>query len=596
MLHLGVGTGAWEPIVQSLGLDPIYTGAAIRAAGGVQVAGFAVAGPIGSALHAVWPAVFVACDQVAGGAGISMVAGPGAPGIGRGLASFGADVIWLTIGLWLFLGWRLRDLRIALLGLLVQAQIAVNHLLAAQVTLADLDASGLPRAIQMAVPNGRWLTSDLATWPEPARAAVVGVTLLILGYASSVLLFAVPYTVFRRLRRALQGRRQPGPAHRSGRTPRSTILVGLTVAITVACSPVGALAVGSTNWDTTAVLISAGSGRGMPSSATARSTSRTTGPTPVSIVQQSDGGWRYLVDGTPETIRGVGYNPWYAALSTTQRESLYDRDFSDMRRLGINTIEGWFENQFDSVTLDAAARNGIGVLMPFELNQDLDYTDPAVRANILDRLSAYVEQHRNDPAVRMWAPGNENLHRILYAHWVSQLNDPRARARAEAMEAFLPVVVDRIHELDPNHPVLYRDAEDVYLGWISNGFAQAGGERPWLVYGANVYTDQRLQEIISAWPAQWPGHPLLISEFAPGGVSPAQRPLVFDQQWQLIRSRPRVVLGGLAYTWATNGPEDLDRVFGLVDPNGVPTDGALAALSANYRTDSRAMADVSGGE
>src|SRR5262249_5564763 len=157
--------------------------------------------------------------------------------------------------------------------------------------------------------------------------------------------------------------------------------------------------------------------------------------------------------------------------------------------------------------------------------------------------------------------------------------------KAEAIAAFLPVVVDRIHELDPNHPVVYRDAEDVYLSWIANAFNQAGGDRPWLVYGANVYSAQRLQDVISTWPGQWPGHPLLISEFAPAGVGPAQRPLVFDQQWGVIRSRPDVVLGGLAYTWATNGPEDLDRTFGLVDPNGVPTDGALAALSGAYAAD-----------
>ena len=367
MLHIGVGTGVWEPIVQSLGLDPIYTGAAIRAAGGVQVAGFAVAGPIGSAFHAIWPAVFVACDQVAGGAGISMVAGPGAPAIGRGLASFGADVMWLAIGLWLFLGWRRRDLRIALLGLLIQAQIAVNHLLTAHIMLADLDASGLPRAIQLAVPNGGWFTSELAAWPEAARAVVVGVTLLILGYASSVLLLGILYAVAGGLRRALHGRRRrDGRAASAGWTgvmPRSTVLVGLAVAITAACSPVGALGVGSTNWDTGAAVIPASSGSVVRSSGRGHAL-RTTGPTPVSIVQQSDGSWQYLVDGTPETIRGVGYNPWYAGLNTAQRESLYDRDFSDMHRLGINTIEGWFENQFDSVTLDAASRNGVGVLMP----------------------------------------------------------------------------------------------------------------------------------------------------------------------------------------------------------------------------------------
>jgi hypothetical protein len=45
------------------------------------------------------------------------------------------------------------------------------------------------------------------------------------------------------------------------------------------------------------------------------------------------------------------------------------------------------------------------------------------------------------------------------------------------------------------------------------------------------------------------------------------------------------VRGGLAYTWATNGPEELDRVFGLVDQHGAPTDDALTALSSVYLSD-----------
>jgi beta-galactosidase/beta-glucuronidase len=319
---------------------------------------------------------------------------------------------------------------------------------------------------------------------------------------------------------------------------------------------------------------------------------RLTGATPVSIEHASDGTWQYIVDGTTETIRGVGYNPQYAGLSPLERAATYDRDFADMHRLGVNTIEGWFEPQFDSVTLDSAARNGIGVMMPFELNQDWDYTNANVTASILDHVSAYVEKYKDHPAVRMWSPGNENLHRILYAHWVSQVNDPNARARAQAFAAFLPVLVDRIHELDPNHPVVYRDAEDVYLSWITGPFSQDGVDRPWLVYGANVYSTTRLQQIVANWPNQWPGRPLLISEFAPGGVGPTERPLGFQQQWNVIRSRPDDVLGGLAYAWATNGPEDLDRVFGLVDPNGVPTDGALAALSAVYQSDGTATADT----
>jgi len=325
------------------------------------------------------------------------------------------------------------------------------------------------------------------------------------------------------------------------------------VALVTTFSPIGALALGASNWQ-------------------ANSTMSTVG-VPHSGQTSND----------VETIRGVGYNPWYSGLTPDQRSALYNRDFGDMHRHGVNTIEGWFENQFDGVTLDAAAQNGIGVMMPFELNQDWDYSDPNVQAGILARVSDYVVKYKDYPAVRMWAPGNENLHRILYAHMVSQLNDPAAQARAAAFAAFLPRVVDRVHTLDPNHPVVYRDAEDRYLPWIVNGFSQAGGgDRPWLVYGANVYSSARLQDIVSRWPTQWPGRTLLISEYAPGGMSPADRPLGFQQEWQIISSRPDVVLGGLAYTWATNGPEDLDRVFGLVDPDGNPTDGALAALGTAY--------------
>jgi hypothetical protein len=100
-----------------------------------------------------------------------------------------------------------------------------------------------------------------------------------------------------------------------------------------------------------------------------------------------------------------------------------------------------------------------------------------------------------------------------------------------------------------------------------------------------VYSAARLRQIVDAWPKQWLDAPLVLSEFAPSGVGPAERPIGFEQDWSMIRSRPGVVLGGLAYTWATNGPEDLDRVFGLVDAEGVPSDGALAALSASYLAD-----------
>jgi hypothetical protein len=589
-LHAGVATGFWEPLIAWLGLDPIYTGAAVRAAGGVHVLGLAVAGPLGGWLHAVLPQVFLRPEFVTPGAGVSMVAAPGAPALGHGLAAFGADVGWLALGTWLFWRWRQRRWPVALIGLLIDAQIAINHLLDAQVGLHELEASGLPFALALALPgDGTWFTTRLAELPPNQLNLLVGACLLAMGLACAAVLVAL---VGRLERLAGRARRRPWPIRQPARRPPAAWLAGLgsALAVLAALSPLGALALGESNWQT----IEARVGITAPRSLAAPRVFATDGPTVVTIEQTGPASWRYLVDGRPQVIRGVGYNPQYASLDPASRAQVYQRDFSAMRQAGINTIEGWFETQFDEVTLDAAASNGIGVLMPFELNQDWPYENPNVQQSILDHVSAYVERYKDNPAVRMWAPGNEDLHRILYPNWVSKEHDPVASARADAFAAFLPVLVDRIHELDPDHPVIYRDAEDVYLGRLKAAFKKTGVARPWLVYGANVYAARRLQEIVNTWPNQWLPAPLVISEFAPGGVGPAERPLGFQLDWTTLRQRPQVVLGGLAYTWATNGPEQLDRVFGLVDPQGVPTDGALAALSAIYQSDAAATAQDPG--
>jgi hypothetical protein len=489
------------------------------------------------------------------------------------VAAFGADVLWLLGGLLLvWRGWP-RALAAVFLGLLLQAQIVVNHLLDARVALADIDASGLPRALELALPAGGWFTTGLAAWPDEQRDLLLGSGLVALAYLGAGALLA-PWVVghwwrwrSRLARPAAPGQRRWGPLLACG---------GLAIA--TACSPIGSVGQAESNW------------HGLTEAAAPTTSPRARRHTTERVdrarrvaVEPTPTGWRYLVDGTPTVIHGVGYNPQYAGLPAADRQAHYDRDFAQMRDLGINTVEGWFEPQFDRLTLDSAARHDVGVIMPFELNQDWDYTDPTVRDGILQRVSTYIERYRFHPAVRMWSPGNENLHRILFAGWVSRANDPQAQARAAAFAAFLPQLVDRIHALDPQHPVLYRDAEDRYVEQLRAAFDAAPADRPWLIYGTNVYTTPRLQAIVDAWPAQWPGRPLVVSEFAPSGMGRSDRAAGYARQWDMIALRSDTVLGGLAYVWATNGPEELDRVFGLVDDQGNETDGSLSTLGALYR-------------
>ncbi len=285
----------------------------------------------------------------------------------------------------------------------------------------------------------------------------------------------------------------------------------------------------------------------------------------------------FRVDGRPWVVRGMGYNSWYASLPTAERQTLYRRDFSRMREIGVNTLEGWFQDQFDEVTLEEANRQGIKVIMPFELNQDYDYGDPAVRARFRTEVTAWVLRYRDNPAVLMWGPGNEVLHRLIFPTAVQGQQDPAREQRADNFAAFYVELMDLIHELDPNHPVIYRDAEDLYLARFRDQVLKTPTPRPWFIYGTNVYTS-RIAQVIERWPAQGLDAPLLVSEFSPGGAGESDRPTMLRWYWSTIRAHPERVLGGVVYTWATRGPEDLDRVFGLTDDTGSPVDGSLAAL------------------
>jgi len=98
----------------------------------------------------------------------------------------------------------------------------------------------------------------------------------------------------------------------------------------------------------------------------------------------------------------------------------------------------------------------------------------------------------------------------------------------------------------------------------------------------NFFTT-RMRDALTSGPAHTQMHqPLMISEYGPVGLRPENRPAGYRQLWDIIREHPDTVLGGLAYVWTTNGPEPLDRSFGLTDAYGQPVDGALAELASLY--------------
>jgi hypothetical protein len=284
-------------------------------------------------------------------------------------------------------------------------------------------------------------------------------------------------------------------------------------------------------------------------------------------------GWTYWVNGQEEFIRGFGYNPVFDAETSAQRAERYDRDFEAMSQNGANTIVGWNEQVFDDVLMKKAADHGLGVILPFDLPVTVAYEDPEVRAELLPIITRRVEQFRNSPSLRMWGLGNEVLHGILWAKG--------SQERYQAAARFIVQAADVVHELDPNHPVVYRDAEDFYEAAMAGALAADGQPRPWFVYSMNFFTT-RLQQAVDSGPTTSLPHALMVSEYGPVGMRPEDRPGGYRELWDIIHTHKGRMLGGLAYVWTTAGPEPLDRNFGLTDVDGTPVDGALAALGRAY--------------
>ncbi|OGO05047.1 MAG: hypothetical protein A2Y60_04415 [Chloroflexi bacterium RBG_13_54_9] len=298
-------------------------------------------------------------------------------------------------------------------------------------------------------------------------------------------------------------------------------------------------------------------------------------PCYVTVEKAGDGTFRYLVNGSPQLFIGMGYNPIYRYLSDEERAANYDRDFRILCEAGVNHIIGWDadkgyeQDKFDELTLDYAHKYGLGVVMPFYLPPDGDYMDEAFCESLLEEAATKVARFKDHPALRMWGVGNEVL-----------IEMPSEDMQI-AFGQFYPRIADLVHSLDPNHPVIYREAEEVFSTGVCDVMRQTVLERSWFFYGMNAYT-MRLEQILDAWPSQMPGCPIFVTEFGAEPSSDGDRMLGYLNMWRMIRAHPEYVLGGAPYAWTTAGPEPTDIIWGLMDENSQPVDDTFEELAEDW--------------
>jgi len=311
-------------------------------------------------------------------------------------------------------------------------------------------------------------------------------------------------------------------------------------------------------------------------------------------VRRSGDQFQLFVNGRAVFVTGMNYNVDYAELPADEQVTRHRRDFQIMRSAGVNAVIGW--GIYNELTLQVAEEFGIGVIMPFELDPRGSYESQDYRNEIESNFREYVLRFREFPAVWGWNPGGDEL---LYRMQTEEKRTVDKLQMAADLELELAQIA---YSLDPNHINVVKEPRDWYIKYLNDSLHRAETQPDYkdlsasLVYGVNVYghpndIELALTNAKLTLTGQL-GLAMLVSEFGPFGSPPAERPIDYAEIWDVVARISD--LGGLVYVFGPDqanpevaNPYDVHTLlpseYSLVDMNGAPVDGSLAALAARWR-------------
>ncbi len=221
----------------------------------------------------------------------------------------------------------------------------------------------------------------------------------------------------------------------------------------------------------------------------------------VRLVQYSNKHWQLLVNNKPTVVHGVTYSPTLIGLAgqdqnkwmftDTNKNRIIDAayeswvdlnknniqdpnekavgDFTLLKEMGANAIRmyhsksasEYVSDEFDKKILrDMYNKYGISVIMgdflgAYGIGSGGNFTDYKSRAQkdmMKECVRKMVLDHKDEPYIMMWILGNENDMPSV-SEGVNYTNT-NARKCPDDYVLFVNEVVDMIHSLDPNHPVI----------------------------------------------------------------------------------------------------------------------------------------------
>ena len=172
------------------------------------------------------------------------------------------------------------------------------------------------------------------------------------------------------------------------------------------------------------------------------------------------------------------------------------------REMGANTVRTWGTRQGTPAYLDSVYEAGLFVNAGIWLNPAYEdgtcsyITDNPCTRQARRETIEYVSMHKDHPAILFWNIGNEVV------HWTKSEEERVAFAR------FLEELIQEVHAIDPNHPVIYTSAYTTAVDYIARYVPSLD------ILGLNIYggLEEAHEAVVSKLDI-----PYVVTEFGPLG-------------------------------------------------------------------------------
>ncbi|MBC6993375.1 glycoside hydrolase family 2 TIM barrel-domain containing protein [Neolewinella lacunae] len=250
-------------------------------------------------------------------------------------------------------------------------------------------------------------------------------------------------------------------------------------------------------------------------------------PNQVRVVQGPEG-TKLTVNGADFMVNGMNWD--YFPIGTNYSYSLWtqpddiiraalDEEMSLLRNMGVNAIRQytgvparWITYIYEKYGIYTMLNHSFGrygLTIDGGWMANTEYSDPRVRALLLDEVRKMTEEYQNTPGLLMYLLGNENNYGLFWGGAETEdipIQDRKSTIRAEAMYKLFNEATVAMKGIDQSHPVAMCNGDLLFLDIIAR-------ECPAIdIFGTNMYRGVSFGDAFTRVRQEY-GKPILFTEF-----------------------------------------------------------------------------------